>query len=103
MFPSFRSQMNELLTLVTRLQQSADQVEKNVLLTEELLVEARYTHTHTHAHSLTDTQTHMLCFHVLSSVPHKPSKVKPKRLDRPLVTGPSIAHKPRLPMLFNGT
>ncbi|KAG1928651.1 envoplakin [Pimephales promelas] len=34
-----QSQMNELLTLVTRLQQSADQVEKNVLLTEELLVE----------------------------------------------------------------
>jgi len=34
---------------------------------------------------------------------HKPLKVKPNRLDRPPVTGPSIGHKPRLPMLFKGT
>jgi len=40
---------------------------------------------------------------VKPSVPHKPSKVKPKRLDRPPVAGPGIAHNPRLPMLFNAT
>ncbi|XP_067237291.1 envoplakin [Chanodichthys erythropterus] len=34
-----QSQMNDMLALVTRLQQNADQVEKNVLLTEKLLEE----------------------------------------------------------------
>jgi len=58
-----------------------------------------------------DIKLHMLIMKLIvvdlhpsvASVPHKPSKVKPKRLDRPPVAGPSIAHKSRIPMLFNGT
>ena len=54
-----RTQATHLATLISRMQQSADKVEQEILRAEELLAVVRRDTTHTHTHIHTKTYAHM--------------------------------------------